>query len=154
MVLIQRRAYVDLVRGSVIDIAISPQQATISALLSHVRKADIVGVSSLRRGVAEAIEAVAHGDESTSRVVGRSIDEIKLPPGTIIGAVVRGNDVMIANNNLRIEQGDHVIMFLTDKKFISDVERLFQPSPFFLYSRGAEQAPFIIPYYSKVNILQ
>ena len=132
MVLIQRRAYVDLVQGSVIDIAISPQQATISALLSHVRKADIVGVSSLRRGVAEAIEAVAHGDESTSRVVGRSIDEIKLPPGTIIGAVVRGNDVMIANDNLRIEQGDHVIMFLTDKKFITDVERLFQPSPFFL----------------------
>ena len=116
----------------VIDIAISPQQATISALLSHVRKADIVGVSSLRRGVAEAIEAVAHGDESTSRVVGRVIDEIKLPPGTIIGAVVRGNDVMIANDNLRIEQGDHVIMFLTDKKFITDVERLFQPSPFFL----------------------
>ncbi len=131
-VLIQRRAYVDLVQGSVIDIAISPQQATISALLSHVRKADIVGVSSLRRGVAEAIEAVAHGDESTSRVVGRVIDEIKLPPGTIIGAVVRGNDVMIANDNLRIEQGDHVIMFLTDKKFITDVERLFQPSPFFL----------------------
>ncbi len=131
MVLIQRRAYVDLVQGSVIDIAISPQQATISALLSHVRKADI-GVSSLRRGVAEAIEAVAHGDESTSRVVGRVIDEIKLPPGTIIGAVVRGNDVMIANDNLRIEQGDHVIMFLTDKKFITDVERLFQPSPFFL----------------------
>ncbi|HAW6527837.1 TPA: potassium transporter TrkA, partial [Salmonella enterica subsp. enterica serovar Enteritidis] len=89
-------------------------------------------VSSLRRGVAEAIEAVAHGDESTSRVVGRVIDEIKLPPGTIIGAVVRGNDVMIANDNLRIEQGDHVIMFLTDKKFITDVERLFQPSPFFL----------------------
>uniref|UniRef100_A0A914Y622 Uncharacterized protein n=1 Tax=Panagrolaimus superbus TaxID=310955 RepID=A0A914Y622_9BILA len=89
MVLIQRRAYVDLVQGSVIDIAISPQQATISALLSHVRKADIVGVSSLRRGVAEAIEAVAHGDESTSRVVGRVIDEIKLPPGTIIGAVIK-----------------------------------------------------------------
>ncbi|SFN74233.1 trk system potassium uptake protein TrkA [Izhakiella capsodis] len=132
MVLIQRRAYVDLVQGSVIDIAISPQQATISALLSHVRKADIVGVSSLRRGVAEAIEAIAHGDESTSRVVGRLIDEIKLPPGTIIGAVVRGDDVMIANDNLRIEQGDHVIMFLTDKKFVSDVERLFQPSPFFL----------------------
>ena len=132
MVLIQRKAYVDLVQGSVIDIAISPQQATISALLSHVRKADIVGVSSLRRGVAEAIEAVAHGDETTSRVVGRAIDEIKLPPGTIIGAVVRGNDVMIANDNLRIEQGDHVIMFLTDKKFITDVERLFQPSPFFL----------------------
>lgn len=132
MVLIKRRAYVDLVQGSVIDIAISPQQATISALLGHVRKADIVSVSSLRRGIAEAIEAVAHGEESTSRVVGRQIEDIKLPPGTIIGAIVRGNDVMIANENLRIEQGDHVIMFLTDKKFVPDVERLFQPSPFFL----------------------
>lgn len=131
MVLIQRRAYVDLVQGSVIDIAISPQQATISALLSHVQQILLV-FPHLRRGMAEAIEAVAHGDESTSRVVGRVIDEIKLPPGTIIGAVVRGNDVMIANDNLRIEQGDHVIMFLTDKKFITDVERLFQPSPFFL----------------------
>ncbi|MBY4954331.1 MULTISPECIES: Trk system potassium transporter TrkA [Pantoea] len=132
MVLIQRRAYVDLVQGSVIDIAISPQQATISALLSHVRKADIVGVSSLRRGIAEAIEAIAHGDETTSRVVGRLIEDIKLPPGTIIGAVVRGDEVIIANDNVRVEQGDHVIMFLTDKKFVPDVERLFQPSPFFL----------------------
>lgn len=71
MVLIQRTAYVELVQGGVIDIAVSPQQATISALLSHVRKADIVSVSSLRRGVAEAIEAIAHGDENTSKVVGK-----------------------------------------------------------------------------------
>ncbi|MCG8710854.1 Trk system potassium transporter TrkA [Brenneria sp. 4F2] len=132
MVLIQRRAYVDLVQGSVIDVAISPQQATISALLSHVRKADIVSVSSLRRGVAEAIEAIAHGDEGTSKVVGRMIEEIKLPPGTTIGAIARGDDVIIANDNTRIEQGDHIIMFLTDKKYVPDVERLFQPSPFFL----------------------
>ncbi|PLR30421.1 Trk system potassium transporter TrkA [Chimaeribacter coloradensis] len=132
MVLIQRRAYVDLVQGSVIDIAISPQQATISALLGHVRKADIVSVSSLRRGVAEAIEAIAHGDESTSKVVGRKVEEIKLPPGTTIGAIVRGDDVIIANRQSKIEQGDHVVMFITDKKFVPDVERLFQPSPFFL----------------------
>ncbi len=79
MVLIQRRAYVDLVQGSVIDIAISPQQATISALLSHVRKADIVGVSSLRRGVAEAIEAVAHGDESTSAWLAASLTKLNCP---------------------------------------------------------------------------
>ncbi|MGK2889959.1 MAG: Trk system potassium transporter TrkA [Candidatus Malihini olakiniferum] len=132
MALIQRRAYVDLVQGSVIDVAISPQQATISALLGHVRKADIVSVSSLRRGVAEAIEAIAHGDEGTSKVVSRMIEDIKLPPGTLIGAIVRGDDVIIANDNMKIEQGDHVIIFLTDKKFVPEVERLFQPSPFFL----------------------
>ncbi|HAD40764.1 MAG TPA: Trk system potassium transporter TrkA [Plesiomonas shigelloides] len=132
MVLIQRSAYVDLVQGGVIDVAISPQQATISALLTHVRKADIVSVSSLRRGAAEAIEAIAHGDESTSKVVGRAIGEIRLPSGTTIGAIVRGDSVMIAHDDTVIEQGDHVVMFLTDKKHVPDVERLFQPSPFFL----------------------
>ncbi len=132
MVLIQRSAYVDLVQGGVIDIAISPQQATISALLTHVRKADIVSVSSLRRGAAEAIEAIARGDTSNSKVVGRMIGEIKLPPGTTIGAIVREEQVIIAHDQNIIEQDDHVILFLVDKKYIPDVERLFQPSPFFL----------------------
>ncbi|AEW44257.1 potassium transporter peripheral membrane component [Serratia symbiotica str. 'Cinara cedri'] len=132
IVLIQRRAYIDLVQGGVIDITISPQQATISALLGHVRKANIVSVSSLHRGIAEAIEAIAHGDNSTSKVVGQIVGEIKLPPGTTISAIVRGNDVIIANRNSKIEQGDHVIIFITDKKFVPDVEQLFQPSSFFL----------------------
>ncbi|WP_375055984.1 Trk system potassium transporter TrkA [Zobellella sp. DQSA1] len=132
MVLIQRGAYVDLVQGGTIDVAISPQQATISALLTHVRRADIVNVYSLRRGAAEAIEAIAHGDTSTSKVVGRQVGELKLPPGTTIGAIVRGDEVLIAHDKTVIEQNDHVVLFLVDKKFIPEVERLFQPSPFFL----------------------
>jgi len=132
MVLIQRSAYVDLVQGGTIDIAISPQQATISALLTHVRRADIANVYSLRRGAAEAIEAIAHGDKLTSRVVGRTIGSLKLPPGTTIGAIVRNDAVLIAHDKIVIEQDDHVVMFLVDKKFIPDVEKLFQPSPFFL----------------------
>lgn len=131
MVLIQRGAYVDLVQGGEIDIAFSPQQATISALLTHIRRGDIVNVYSLRRGAAEAIEAIAHGDESTSKVVGKMISEIKLPPGTTIGAIVRKDEVIIAHGDTVIEQDDHVVMFLVDKKFISDVEKLFQPSAFF-----------------------
>lgn len=132
MVLIQRSAYVDLVQGGTIDIAISPQQATISALLTHVRRADIANVYSLRRGAAEAIEAIAHGDKLTSRVVGRTIGSLKLPAGTTIGAIVRKDAVLIAHDKIVIEQDDHVVMFLVDKKFIPDVEKLFQPSPFFL----------------------
>jgi trk system potassium uptake protein TrkA len=131
MVLIQRSAYVDLVQGGEIDIAFSPQQATISALLTHIRRGDIVNVYSLRRGAAEAIEAIAHGDEKTSKVVGREIREIKLPPGTTIGAVVRHEEVIIAHSTTKIQANDHVILFLVDKKFISDVEKLFQPSAFF-----------------------
>lgn len=131
MVLIQRSAYVDLVQGGEIDIAFSPQQATISALLTHVRRGDIVNVYSLRRGAAEAIEAIAHGDESTSKVVGKQIQNIKLPPGTTIGAIVREDEVIIAHSDTVIKANDHVILFLVDKKFIWDVEKLFQPSALF-----------------------
>ncbi len=132
MVLIQNSAYIDLLEDGVIDIAVSPQQATTSALLTHVRKADIVNVFSLRRGAAEAIEAIAHGNKHTSKVVGRAIKDIKLPTGTTIGAIVRDEKVYIANGDIVIQQDDHVVLFLVDKKFISDVEKLFQPSPFFL----------------------
>ncbi len=100
-----------------------PQQATISALLGHVRKADIVSVSSLRRGVAEAIEAIAHGDESIVQSGRPHRRRHQVATGTTIGAIVRGDDVIIANGNSKIEQGDHVIMFITDKKFVPDVER-------------------------------
>lgn len=126
MALINRTAYVDLIQGGEIDIAISPQQSTISSLLAHVRRGDVVKVHSLRRGAAEAIEAIAHGDKTTSKVVGRQIYELKLPHGTTIGAIVRGNNVIIAHHDTTIESEDHVILFLIDKKYISDVEKLFQ----------------------------
>lgn len=126
MSLINRAAYVDLVESGDIDIAISPQQATIGSLLAHVRRGDVVVVHSLRRGAAEAIEAVAHGDKRTSKVVGRAIQDIKLPPGTNIGAVVRGEEVLIAHHDTVIEAEDHVILFLVDKRRIGEVERLFQ----------------------------
>ena len=126
MVLIQRDAYVDLVHGSNIDIAISPQHATISALLTRIRKGSIDNVYSLRGGAAEAIEIVAKGDESASKVVGRTIKSLKLPPGASIGAIVRGDEVLIAHSNTVIQEEDHVIIFLVNKKYITEVEKLFQ----------------------------
>ncbi|HSR61936.1 MAG TPA: Trk system potassium transporter TrkA [Gammaproteobacteria bacterium] len=132
MALINRAAYVNLVQSNVIDIAISPQQATIGSLLAHIRKGDVVVVHALRRGAAEAIEAIAHGDENSSRVVGRTIEEIKLPPNTSIGAIVRGKEVIIAHHDMRIEAEDHVILLVADKKQVPDVERLFQVGITFL----------------------
>lgn len=126
MALINRVAYVDLVEGGSIDVAISPQQSTVSALLAHVRRGDVVRVHSLRRGAAEAIEAVAHGDKASSKVVGRRLDEIALPPGTTIGAIVRGEEVLIAHHDTVIEADDHVILFIVNKKHTKAVERLFQ----------------------------
>lgn len=128
MSLINRLAYVDLVESSSnqVDIAISPKQSTISALLAHVRRGDVVRAHMLRRGAAEAIEVVVHGEASSSRVVDRRIDQIRLPPGTTIGALSRGNAVLIAHRDTVIQAGDHVIIFIIDKSQTAAVEQLFQ----------------------------
>lgn len=133
MSLINRPAYVDLMESQeAIDVAISPQQVTIGALLTHVRRGDVVAVHALRRGAAEAIEAIAHGDSKTSKVIGRTVEQVQLPEGTTIGAIVRGDDVMMAHHDTVIEAEDHLIMFLLDKKKISAVEKLFQVGVTFL----------------------
>jgi trk system potassium uptake protein TrkA len=122
--LITNAAYEDLI-GDEIDIAISPQQITISSLLSHVRKGDIGSVHSLRRGAAEAIELTAHGDARSSKVVGRRLDELKLPSSVTVGAILRKDEVLIAHDHVVVEEDDHVILFLTDRSQISAVEKLF-----------------------------
>ncbi|MBL7002950.1 MAG: Trk system potassium transporter TrkA [Gammaproteobacteria bacterium] len=131
MSLINRPAYVDLVESGMIDIAISPHTVTMGAMLAHIRKGDVVAVHALRRGAAEAIEAIAHGDQSVSKVVGRTIEELTLPKGVSIGAIVRGDDVIIAHHDTLIETDDHVILFLTDKRKINEVEALFHLAPSF-----------------------
>ena len=124
--LITNPAYVDLVQGGEIDIAISPQQITMGSLLTHVRRGDISNVHSLRRGAAEALEVIAHGDARSSKVVGKRLDEIEEIEGSTIGAIVRGDQVLIAHRYLVVESDDHVIVFLTDRSKIKQVERLFQ----------------------------
>jgi trk system potassium uptake protein TrkA len=126
--LINRPSYADLVEGQYVDIAVSPQQITLNALLARVRamRLDVGQVHTLRNGAAEAIEVVAHGDSETSRIVGKEIEEIALPPGVSIAAIVRGEDVLMAHHDTRIESEDHVIVFLTDRSKIPAVEKLFQ----------------------------
>jgi trk system potassium uptake protein TrkA len=140
--LINRSSYVDLVQSGQIDIAISPAQATIGTLLAKVRRGDCAAVHSLRRGAAEALELVAHGDAKSSKVVGRRIEEIDLPKGATIGAIVRRHEradgaasggkpeyeaqVVIAHHDTIIEPGDHVIVFVVNKRMVPKVEKLFQ----------------------------
>lgn len=139
--LINRGSYVNLVQAGQIDIAISPAQTTIGTLLAHVRRGDCVAVHSLRRGAAEALELVAHGDAKSSKVVGRRIEEIDLPRGTTIGAIVRTreqaakrgdgepkrtHEVIIAHHDTVIEAEDHVIVFVVNKRMVPKVEKLFQ----------------------------
>lgn len=141
--LINRRAYADLVQGGQIDIALSPAQATIGKLLQHIRRADVVAVHSLRRGAAEALELVAHGDEHSCKVIGKRIEDISLPRDATIGAIVRKrsaaqgervdvaateqlSEVIMAHHDTVIQSGDHVIMFVANKRMVPKIEKLFQ----------------------------
>ena len=126
MALINKIAYAELVESGTIDVAISPQQITLGTLLAHVRRGDVVKVHSLRRGAAEAIEAVAHGEARESRVVGRVVEEIRLPRGATISAIVRGDEVLMAHHDTQILADDHVILFIADRRQIDEVERLFE----------------------------
>jgi trk system potassium uptake protein len=132
MALINKPSYAELMESDRIDIAISPQTITIGSLLAYVRRGDVARVHSLRRGAAEAIEAIAHGDTETSKVVGRAVEAIKLPEGTTIGAIVRGDEVIMGHHDTVIAEGDHVILFLTDRRHVEAVEKLFQAGVSFI----------------------
>jgi len=135
MALINRRAYADMMQGSTIDIAISPAQTVIGELLAHLRRGDVAAVHSLRRGAAEALEGIARGDFKTSKLVGRRVEQIKLPIGVSMGAIVRGQgknaEVLMPHHDTLIEADDHIILFIPNKRDVRAVEKLFQVSATF-----------------------
>ena len=123
--LINNPAYIDLVQGEEIDVAFAPQLVTLGSILAHVRRGDMAAVHSLRRGAAEALEIIAHGDEKNSKVIGKKLADIPLPKGVKIGAIVRNDAVLIAHRDVVIQPEDHVVVFLVDKSQIPAVEKLF-----------------------------
>ncbi|CUR53662.1 Trk system potassium uptake protein TrkA [Serratia symbiotica] len=131
IVLIQRHTYINLIQNNIIDITISPQQITISALLNHIRNKNIINVSLLHCGKIEIIEAIVYNYKNTSKIINHTIKQVNLPPGTTIGAIARDNNIIISDRNYKIQQGDHVIMSISDRKNIHDIEKLFQPNLYF-----------------------
>ena len=145
LAVINRKAYAELVQGTQIDIAISPSQTVIGELLAYVRRGDVEAVHSLRRGAAEALEAIVRGDHKTCRMAGRRIEEIALPKGAQVGAIVRGlhrldgteagddakPQVLIAHHDTLVQSNDHVIVFVPRKRMVREVEKLFQVSATF-----------------------
>lgn len=124
--LITKSAYIDIIEDSQIDVIVSPQQATISSILKHIRHGDIVTVHSLRHGNAEAVEMIAHGDHKTSNIVGRELAYLNKKPGLCVAALIRNGVLLLPKNDILIESQDHLILFISDKKRIKDLEQFFQ----------------------------
>lgn len=131
MALINRSAYVYLIEGNTIQHIISPQYLTVGSILTHVRQGDVVNVNALMRGRAEALEVVAHGDENSSMIVGRTVAAIKWPQNVFLFGIKRGDDCFIPDEKTIIDKEDHLMLAIFDKKNIQALEKLLQVSAHF-----------------------
>ena len=120
-------AYVDLVHGRGVDVAISPSEITIGTFLSELAGDEVVRVHSLRKGAAESIEVIAKKSSQGEGVVGKQLGEIELPAGVTIGAIIREKKAKIAHDDVILREHDHVILFLTDKNLLPEIQRIFSP---------------------------
>lgn len=127
--LVDNQTFGDLIADTPIDVVVSSTQAMLGELLKHLRHGDVVSAQTLNRGSAEVLEVIAHGNLTNSKVVGRAISAIRLPSGVRIAGVLRYNNNTVniypAENNLVIEDDDHVITFVSNKRLIPQVEKLF-----------------------------
>ena len=131
MSLVSRPSYVKLVE-KMVDIAISPQEYSIGPLLCRVRDSDITSVCSLRHGESEMIEVVAHGEASSSRVVGRKIKDVRWPQTMTVAAIARNDEVLMPQPDTVIEDRDHILLFIAGRHRIGEVEKLFRISATFV----------------------
>lgn len=119
--LINNRVYAPLTASLGIDVRVDPREMTVSTILRHIRRGRIRDLHSILDGAAEIIEAEAL---ETSVLAGKTLRQAKLPHGVVIGAIVRGHEVIIPRGTTEFRAGDRVIMLaLTDA--VKAVEQLF-----------------------------
>ncbi len=124
--LLNQSSYNRLIPATGIDVAVLPNQETLGFILKHIRHGDVAQVNSLCGGTAEAIEAVAHLHSGTESVVGNLVKSIDFPPGIVLGALIRNQQVITVHHDTVFEEGDHVVMFAIDKKLVNVIENYFQ----------------------------
>jgi len=111
-----------LLRAMGIDAHVNPRATTVSSILRHIRHGRVRGVYSIGDAEAEVIEAQVL---STSSIAGQNIRDIEFPEGVLVGAVRKGEKILKPSGRLRIDEGDHVVLFALSAD-VSEVERLLQ----------------------------
>ncbi len=126
MIILNNPSYLGLVPGF-IDIYIAPYRLTVSSVLQDLRESDVAQDVILKMDTgAEAIEGIVHANEYTSNLFGKPLEDIPLPEGVSIGAVIRNGDLIMPSSELNLAINDHLIIFLANKKMMSEVEVLFK----------------------------
>ena len=120
--LVNRSIYTQLVRQIGLDVTVSPRLSTVASILSFVRKGRIHGIASIADDKLEVLEAEAL---ETSAILNKPLNELDLPNDTVIGAILRGNNIIVPNGRVEIQAHDHVLVVTTSAS-IPAVEKLFE----------------------------
>ncbi len=124
MALINKTNYSLLQSSLKIDDLIDPRMNTVSSILKHVHKGTIENAYSILNGEYEIIEAEII---DTSELINKELKNLDLPDEIRIGAVLRGEEVIIPRSNF-IFKKDDIVVFLAKKDFLEDVENMFRIS--------------------------
>lgn len=119
--LVNNNAYSPLVGPLGVDAMVSPRSTIVATIMQHVRRGRIKGLHNLRDGFAEVIEAEV---SDTSSIVNTAIHELVLPEEVVIGAIVRGEEVMMPSPAETVRAGDVVIVMCSQRQ-AQTVERMF-----------------------------
>ena len=122
--IINKISYSDLVENQEIDITVSPEDLTMGALLTHIRKGSIVKAHSLMRGNLELLE-LELGDKEDSKIIGKNIEQINISENVIICCIIRDENFIFDISNLLLEKNDRLVC-LVNKKDVKQIEELFE----------------------------
>lgn len=119
--LVNRREYLPLMAPIGVNAAVNTKLITSNAILRLIRRGDVVSLATLSGLDAQAVEYLAHAE---SRITRKPLSKINFPRGAILGAVTRGDTVIIPVGDTRIQPGDHVVVFSLPQA-LPDVDKLF-----------------------------
>jgi len=122
--IINKISYSDLVEKQEIDITISPEDLTMGALLTHIRKGGVLKAHSIMHGSHELLE-IEVKDKNDSKILDKNTEQINLPENTIICCIIRNDSFLFDTSNMLFEKNDRLIC-LVNKKDVKQIEDLFE----------------------------
>ena len=105
---VSKLSYMPVVSAMGLDTVLNPRMAAVRAILQYIRRGRILSVTPLREEQAEAIEAEAL---ETSEIVRAPLSRVKFPKGAILGAIVRGEEIIIPRGDTVVKPKDRLIIF-------------------------------------------
>jgi trk system potassium uptake protein TrkA len=118
--IVNKTDYLPLAGNIGIDSVLSPRLITADTILKYVKGANILSLTTIADGKAEIMEAVVKED---SVFVGKSLIEVEMPKKSLIGIIIRGDDIIIPSGDDRILARDKLIIFTLEDS-VKKVEEL------------------------------